>query len=173
MVDLEETSRSRGGWVSARLPFLSRLNDNEMNKEGGGPLRSVEGLGITVLRVVVGIVFIAHGGQKLFVYHFAGVARNFAALGIPLPEPAAVAVTLLEFLGGLLLVAGLFTRWTALLLACDMAVALLAAHIKHGFWAPYGIEYPLVLLAVNVALALNGPGAAALDQKLSRNRIFP
>lgn len=136
-------------------------------------MRSVEGLGMTVLRVVVGIVFIAHGGQKLFVYHFAGVARNFAALGIPLPDVAAPIVTLLEFLGGLLLVLGLFTRWTALLLACDMAVALLAAHVKHGFWAPYGIEYPLILLAGTVALAFNGPGPAALDQRLSRNRIFP
>lgn len=135
-------------------------------------MRSVQGLGIAILRVIVGIVFVSHGGQKLFVYHFAGVARNFAALGIPAPEVAAVAVTLVEFLGGLMLILGLFTRWAALLLAVDMTVALVAAHIKHGFWLPYGIEYPLILLAVNIALALSGPGAAALDQKLNRNRIF-
>jgi putative oxidoreductase len=133
----------------------------------------IDALGITILRVVIGIVFVIHGGQKLFVYRFAGVARNFAAMGIPLPDVSAVAVTLVEFLCGLLLIVGLFTTWAALLLAIDMAVAIVAVHLRNGFFLPQGFEYALTLLAANVTLAISGPGDAALDGRLKRDRIFP
>ena len=135
-------------------------------------MHKLDALGITILRVVVGIVFTIHGGHKLFVDHFAAVARNFAGLGIPLADSSAVVVTLLEFLGGLLLIAGLFTRWAALLLAIEMLVAIVAAHLRNGFFMPGGFEYPLTLLAANIALVLSGPGKAALDRELSLNRIF-
>lgn len=135
-------------------------------------MHRLDALGITILRVVVGIVFAVHGGQKLFVLHFAGVARNFARMGIPLPDVSAVVVTLVEFLGGLMLVLGLFTAWAALLLAIEMAVAIVTVHLRNGFFLP-GAEYALTLLAANIALALAGPGEAALDQRLKRDRIFP
>jgi putative oxidoreductase len=131
-----------------------------------------ETLGIPVLRVVVGIVFAMHGGQKLFVYRFTGVARSFAIMGIPLPDASAVVVTLVEFIGGLLLILGLFSRWAAWLLAIDMAVAIVAVHLENGFFLPHGFEYALVLLAATITLALSGPGEPALDRKLSRSRIF-
>jgi putative oxidoreductase len=129
--------------------------------------------GITILRVTVGLIFVIHGGQKLFVFHFAGVSRSLAGMGIPLPDVSAVVVTLVEFLGGLLLIAGLFTRWAALFLAIEMAVALLAVHLRNGFFLPRGYEYTLALLAANLALALSGPGPLALDHRLKRDRIFP
>lgn len=132
-----------------------------------------DALGITILRVTVGLVFVIHGLQKLFVIRFAGVSQMLAAIGIPLPDVAAVALTLVEFIGGLLLIAGLFTRWAALLLAVDMAVALVAVHLRNGFFLPGGFEYTLTLLAANIALALSGPGALALDRLMKRDRIFP
>lgn len=131
-----------------------------------------DALGLTILRVVIGIVFAVHGGRKLIVLHFAGVSRNFAVLGIPRPDICAVVVTLLEFIGGLMLILGLFSRWPALLLAVEMLLAIFVAHLRNGFMGPNGFEYPLTLLAANLALAFNGPGWAALDTKLKPERIF-
>ncbi len=108
--------------------------------------------GLTVLRVVVGAVFLIHGCQKLFVFGFHAA-----------PAVAAVVLTLVEFVGGALLVLGLFTRWAAWLLAIDMVVAILLVHLKKGFFNPQGFEYPLTLLAANIAIAVAGPGAGAVD----------
>ena len=120
--------------------------------------------GLTVLRVVVGAVFLIHGCQKLFVFGFHGVAGFLGPLGVPAPGVFAVIVTLVEFVGGALLIVGLFTRWAALLLAVDMLVAILLVHLKHGFFnQQQGYEYPLTLLAATIALALAGPGAASVD----------
>lgn len=120
-------------------------------------------LGMTLLRVVVGIVFVMHGGQKLFFIGFRNVAGFMGSLGIPLPWVSAVVVTLVEFLGGLALILGYFARTAAALLAIVMLVAVLAVHLKHGFFAPAGFEFPLTLLAANLAMLLSGPGALSLD----------
>ena len=84
-------------------------------------------------------------------------------LGSACSAAAAVVLTLVEFVGGALLVLGLFTRWAAWLLAIDMVVAILLVHLKKGFFNPQGFEYPLTLLAANIAIALAGPGAASVD----------
>lgn len=123
--------------------------------------------GITILRVVVGIVFLMHGWQKLFVLHFAGVAGFLGQLGVPAASVMAVVITLVEFLGGIALILGLFTRWAAWLLAIDMVFAILLVHFKKGFFLP-GVEFALTLLAANIALALNGPGSASIDGLLER-----
>jgi putative oxidoreductase len=130
-----------------------------------------QGRGIAPLRMMVGVVFAAHGYQKLMVYHFAGVAGEFTKMGIPLPEVSAVVVTLVELLGGLALFFGLLTRWAALLLAINMAVAILAVHLKGGFFLPAGVEYALTLLVANVAFVLAGPGVCALDNLIGRKKI--
>ena len=129
-----------------------------------GGLTHAQGWGIAILRVVVGIVFLAHGGQKLFVWGRGGVAGSFAQIGIPAPMLAAVVVTLVECLGGLALLLGLFTRWAAISLAINMVGAIFTVHLKAGFFLPDGYEFVLTLLAANVALALLGPGEASLER---------
>lgn len=126
--------------------------------------------GIALLRIVVGVVFLMHGGQKLFVYGFPGVTGAMAHLGIPAPGVSAVVVTLVEFLGGAALLLGLLTRWAAGVIAVEMLVAFLAVHLKGGFFLPNGFEYALTMLAANITLVLTGPGAAALNRLFEKAR---
>lgn len=126
--------------------------------------------GIAALRMTVGAVLLAHGAQKLFVYGIGGTAGVLGHLGIPLPMVSAVLSIGAEFLGGLLLLLGLATRWAAAVLVINMAVAVFAVHLPNGFFAPKGVEYPLTMLVANFSLALTGPGAFALDNVLRRSR---
>ncbi len=125
--------------------------------------------GITVLRVVVGSVFLMHGGQKLFVWGFAGVATFLGQLGLPAPMLAHCChARRIPGQPGLFL--GMFTRWVANLLAIDMVVAILSVHLPNGFFLPKGFEYPLTLLAANVALVLLGSGKMSVDSFLKKQR---
>jgi putative oxidoreductase len=128
----------------------------------------MEQLGIAMVRVAVGIVFLAHGAQKLFVIGPAGVAHMFQGAGIPLPQASAAVVTLVEFAGGIALVLGVGARWAAILLAIVMAVAIGKVHLHAGFFGPRGFEFPLTLLIANLAIALAGPGSPALGRVSKR-----
>jgi putative oxidoreductase len=127
-------------------------------------------IGLTVLRVVIGVVFIAHGLQK-FQQGMTGVADGFAGMGIPLPELAAPLVAGLELVGGALLVLGVATRVLGVLLAVDMLVAMFLVHADAGFFSQEGgFEYVLVLAAAALVVACTGPGRASLDALVLRVR---
>lgn len=126
--------------------------------------------GLAALRTIVGIVFLAHGAQKLFVFGIDGLTGAFASMGVPLAGLVAPAVALLELLGGAALVLGLFTQAVSIALAVVMFGALILVHLPAGFFMPDGLEFVLTLLAASGALALMGPGAFSLDAVRARRR---
>jgi len=126
--------------------------------------------GLLVLRVAIGIVFLVHGGQKLFVFGFGGVAGAFGNMGVPLPAFTGPLAALVEFLAGGALIIGLLARLAALGLAIDMLGAILIVHLKGGFFAPTGYEYALTLLAANVAIAIAGAGYYSTDRVIAERR---
>lgn len=120
-------------------------------------------IGLTALRIVLGVVFIAHGAQK-FAQGIPNVAQGFSGMGVPLADVAAPLVAGLELVGGVLLVLGVATRVVGVLLAVDMVVAGLLAHASSGFYSQDGgFEYVLVLAVASLAVALTGPGRFSLD----------
>ncbi len=128
-------------------------------------------LGLTLLRVIVGIVFVFHGYDKLFNSGIAGTTGFFTQIGAPLPGVTAPLVAVLEFAGGIALILGLLTPVVGALLAIDMLGAIFLVHLPAGFSAANGgYEFVLTLFAASLALALTGPGAYALDAMFARGR---
>ena len=123
---------------------------------------------LAILRVVLGVTFILHGGQKLFVFGFAGVSGAFAQMGIPAPGLLGPFVAFVEFFGGIAILLGLLTRLAALGIGATMVVAILTVHLKNGFFAPTGIEFPLSLLGSAIALVITGAGDFSLDALIGK-----
>lgn len=136
---------------------------------GRGSDRQMD-IGLAVLRAVVGIIFIAHGGQKLFVYGLEGVGGGFAQMGVPMAAVVGPFIAFLEFFGGIALVLGLLTRVASLGLAFTMVGAIVLVHLKEGFFNPAGIEFPLLLLAAAVTLVITGAGRYSLDGLIAGRR---
>ncbi len=137
--------------------------------------------GPAVLRIAVGAVFVAHGAQKLFGVWGGGGLRGTAPfleqLGFSPGFAWAVLVAIVEFGGGLLLVAGALTTAVAFVLLVEMVVATWKVHLANGFflnWAltpgrGHGYEFNLVLMAALLCLALGGPGAFSVDGRRARD----
>lgn len=134
-------------------------------------LRTTAGWGPVLVRLALGVVFIAHGGQKLFGLFggpgWAGTAESFGKMGIPVPLTALAAVA--EFFGGLGVLVGLLTRVAAFGIACVMLVATLKVHLPHGFFLQnQGVEYTFALLCAAVSLVVSGGGSISLDGLIAR-----
>ncbi|MBU2098667.1 MAG: DoxX family protein [Gammaproteobacteria bacterium] len=126
----------------------------------------------TALRIPVGIIFAAHGAQKLFGwfggYGLEGTAGWMESIGLA----PGILMTLLaggaEFFGGLALILGVATRPAAFALVIAMLVAIFKVHFVNGlFMANNGYEFGLALLAASVALLISGAGKASVDQLVS------
>lgn len=120
-----------------------------------------------LLRVVVGIIFIMHGWQK-FTGGVEGVTGFLGGLGFPMPGIFAVLLIAAELGGGILLVLGAFTHWTAKILAIVSLIALVTVHLQNGFFMPTGYEFILLILVSCIAIMLTGPGRWALDKQLRK-----
>ena len=120
--------------------------------------------GTLPLRIVVGLVFLMHGGQKLFVFGLGGTADIMGKLGLPLPSMCAAIVVTVELLGGLAILLGVFARLAGALLTFEMVVAILVARLAGGFFAPYGYEFEFTLLGACLTFALSGPGRMSLEE---------
>jgi putative oxidoreductase len=128
--------------------------------------------GPAALRLCVGVVFLAHGAQKLFgIWNgpgLDGTGAFFSTLGLTPSYPLAVVAAVTEFGGGALLILGGLTRSVAVALAVDMAVAVWKVHYANGFFLNgargQGVEFCLVLIAALVCLMLTGPGALSVDE---------
>ena len=126
--------------------------------------------GLLLLRIVIGGTMFGHGSQKLFGWFGGNGPRSTAGffgrnLGFQAPLVMAVAAGLAEAGGGALLAAGLVTPLACLAITVVMLNAILTVHWPNGFWnGSGGIEFPLALATVAVALAATGPGRLSLDR---------
>jgi putative oxidoreductase len=133
---------------------------------------------LTVLRIVMGVVFFAHGAQKMLGlfggYGFTGT-MGFFTQKMGIPAPLAFLAIAAEFFGGIGLLLGVLSRVAAFGIACNMVVAVLMVHLPNGFfmnWAGNqkgeGFEYHLLTLAVASAILVRGGGAYSVDYALSK-----
>ena len=121
---------------------------------------------LLILRVVLGIIMVYHGWPK--VTGLGGVIEGFTGMGVPLPALSAVFATVAEVGGGVLLLIGAFTDIAGLLVAIDMLGAITFVHAKNGFAVnDGGVEWPLALLAMGLAVALAGPGRFSVGGRAS------
>lgn len=136
--------------------------------------RSLPALGTFVLRLSLGIMFVAHAMLKIVVFTPAGTVKFFESIG--LPGPLAYATIAAELAGGLALIVGFGTRWVAGLLMFPLLGALFLVHGDKGWLftnAGGGWEYCAFLLAASVTLVLQGSGAYALDGRVRTPQAQP
>jgi putative oxidoreductase len=133
----------------------------------------------TILRLVLGVVFFAHGAQKVFGwfggYGFAATLQYMGGLGIP--KALAVLAVAMEFGGSILLILGALTRLGALGIIGIMLGAMATVHLKVGFFMNWngtqngeGFEYHLLALVIALALLIRGGGAYSVDGALTQTR---
>lgn len=127
--------------------------------------------GLLLIRLVVGLLFIGHGTQKLFGWWrgegVAGTGAYFESLGYENGPRMAVLAGAAETFGGVSLVLGFLTPVGAAAITGVMVSAILSAHWNAGLWTQHGgYEYPVVLAVTAIALTLMGPGAISLDTAL-------
>jgi putative oxidoreductase len=127
-------------------------------------LNSLQPLGLLLLRLAVGVIFIYHGYPKLL-HQGAGMQGFFVQHGLPAYFVYISGV--IEVFGGGMLVLGLFARAAGLLLAVEMGVAIWKVHSGGGITALHNYEFPLTLGAAAFAIAAVGAGAISLDWPLS------
>ncbi|SEN06823.1 putative oxidoreductase [Pseudomonas sp. ok272] len=130
------------------------------------------GYGLTIVRICVGIIFAAHGSQKLFGWFggggLAGTAQYMESLGLTPGHLMAMLSGGTEFFAGLALIIGLLARPAALGLTVVSLVAIFTVHISHGlFMANGGYEFALALLGGSLAVLIEGAGKLSVDRAIA------
>jgi putative oxidoreductase len=134
---------------------------------------------LTLLRLVLGVVFFAHGAQKMLGwfggYGFSGTMGYFTHSGIP--APLAFLAIAAEFFGGMGLLVGLLSRLAAFGIVVNMVVAVLTVHMPFGLFMNWsgaqkgeGFEYHLLAIAIGIAIMAKGGGAVSMDRVLSSSK---
>ena len=141
-----------------------------MNLLSTTPTQRQLAVGLLVLRIALGAVFVAHGGQKLFMAGFGGTAKMLANMSIPAAGVVGPLLAIVEPLAGVCLLLGLFTRLAGLAIAIDMFSAIMLFHRHNGFFIPMGIEFVMMNCAAGLALAALGGGQFSIDNMLARRR---
>jgi putative oxidoreductase len=129
-------------------------------------------VGLLVLRLVLGVIFIGHGAQKLFGSfggpHISGFAKMLEQLGVRPARPMAILAGLAEFVGGILMMLGFLTPLAAVALIVVMIVAILTVHLRNGFFKTNGgYEFNLALAGMALVLLIAGAGGYSIDSVLS------
>ncbi|MGG3625249.1 DoxX family protein [Bacillus gobiensis] len=124
--------------------------------------------GLLLIRLVIGLLFVGHGAQKLFGWFgghgLKGTGGWFESMGMKPGITMALAAGLAELIGGVLFALGLFTPLAGVIIAGTMVMAIVKVHGPNGLWTTEnGYEYNLVLLAAAIGIALTGPGQYAID----------
>jgi len=138
-------------------------------------LATGNGTGALALRIPVGIIFAAHGAQKLFGwfggYGLDGTGQFFGSIGLNPGYLMALLAGSAEFFGGLALIVGVLVRPAAAALAFAMLVAIFAVHFSKGFFLDKGgYEYALALFAAALSLLFSGAGRFSVDRALAGER---
>jgi putative oxidoreductase len=125
-------------------------------------------IGLLIIRVVIGVIFMGHGAQKLFGwfggYGIKGTGGWFESIGIKPGAAMALLTGLTELIGGILFTLGLLTPLAGIMIAGTMVMAIAKVHAPNGLWSTEnGYEYNLTVIAVVIGVALIGPGQYALD----------
>ncbi|MGA9150994.1 MAG: DoxX family protein [Candidatus Nitrosopolaris sp.] len=121
------------------------------------------------IRVLTGIIFIAHGIPKLI--DIPGTENFFSHYVLGFPPEMAVVIALLEVIGGLALLFGVLTRIAAILFIIEMIGATLTVKLSKGFVSGY--DFDLLLVAASISLLLTGPGKPSIEWNLLKREIFP
>jgi putative oxidoreductase len=141
-----------------------------MNLFSTTPTQRQLGVGLLILRVALGAVFIVHGGQKLFMMGPSGTGGMLMQMGVPGAGVIGPILSVVEPLAGVGVLLGLLTRLAGLAIACDMLGAILTFHIHHGFFVPMGIEFVMMNCATGLALAALGAGPFSIDHAIEQRR---
>lgn len=126
-------------------------------------LDRVQPLALLIMRATLGVIMVTHGSQKVFggLHHFSQMVA-----GLGLPAWLAYVSAFTEFIGGLLILAGFFTRAAAFAICIDLAVAIWKVHWHNGLTHQNGYEFPLSVATLAFALIFFGAGPIALDHIL-------
>ena len=124
---------------------------------------------LLIFRVVLGIIFVAHGWEKLFISGITQTTGQFSAWGVPQPTLSVWITAVAELLGGAFLVVGLLTTFVAGALALLILAAIYFVHLGTGFFvADNGVEFPLVIIVSLMMIVVFGSGRASIDGVLTR-----